>query len=424
MMRHSIPGKVFSALAAGSGGAHAIEHLQAAQRSKRLLFLRGVRDMAKEEGPVRARRARQAFALLAEIQERHPDAVETIVTYPTVGAWARRTLQGAGDSGGLAAVAAAAVVRAGFPRPVEVPVREDAVVLPSLGRALLPDASVATVRAGGEAAELSSPGTTVRIPGDPHRDAHRWQGLRRLDAEYHGMAIRLLLDDVDPYRWPGDDVRAVRPDTEELELWRSVLRRAWRLLVRWHWTTAEEVATAISVLTPVTAPDRALRSATSAETFGVIGLSTPSDEHSLAVSLAHEVQHAKLGALDDLVTLTRPDDGSRFYAAWRDDPRPAVGLLHGAYAHLGVAGYWRRQRVHERGDAAMRAHVEFARWRDASVSAARTLTASGRLTSEGEMFVADMSRTLRAWCREPVPVAALDRARTAAERHRAHWRLG
>jgi uncharacterized protein len=167
-----------------------------------------------------------------------------------------------------------------------------------------------------------------------------------------------------------------------------MLRRAWRLLVRWHWTTAEEVAAAVRVLTPLTPPEQGLRSATSTETFGAIGMSTPPDEHALAVSLAHEAQHAKLGALTDVVALTKPDDGSRYYAPWREDPRPVTGLLHGVYAHLGVAGYWRRQRVHERGDSALRAHTEFARWRDASVLAARTLAASGRLTSEGELFVA------------------------------------
>jgi uncharacterized protein len=420
MRRHWIPGKVFSALAAGSGGAHAIGHLQAAQYSKRLLLLRGVRDVAREEGPVRARRARQAFALLAEIQSESPDVVEAVVRHPSVGAWAQQTLRGSGDTDGLTALAAAAAVRAGFPRPVEVTVRDGAVMLPSLGRALVPGVTgTATVRWG--PAEVVSAGVRVRIPADPHRDAPGWEGLRRLDAEYHGIALRLLLDDVDPYRLPGAEIAPSRPLDDELEVWRSMLRRAWRLLVRWHWTTAEEVAAAMRVLTPLSPPEQGLRSATSTETFGTVGMSTPPDEHALAVSLAHEAQHAKLGALTDVVSLTLPDDGSRYYAPWRDDPRPISGLLHGVYAHLGVAGYWRRQRVHERGEEAMRAHTEFARWRDASVLAARTLSNSGRLTAEGEVFVAEASRTLQGWCRERVPAAALDQARTTAQHHRERW---
>jgi uncharacterized protein len=422
MRRHWIPGKVFSALASGSGGADAIDHLRAAQYSKRLLLLRGIRDVAKEEGPERARRARQAFALLGEVQQRSPDAVDAVITHPSVGAWAEQTLRGSGDTGELTGLAAAAVVRAGFARPVEVPVRDGAVVLPSLGRALLPPgAATATVRAG-SGAEVDASGARVRIPADPHRDAPGWQGLRRLDAEYHGRALRLLMDDVDPYSLPGADVSAARADAQELESWRSMLRRAWRLLVRWHWTTAEELVAATKVLTPMAPPERGLRSATSSETFGAVGVSMPPDEHSLAVSLAHELQHAKLGALMDLVALTLPDDGSRYYAPWREDPRPIGGLIHGVYAHLGVAGFWRRQRLRERGELALRAHTEFARWRDASALAAHTLSASGRLTPEGELFVTEMTATLSKWRREPVPVAALDRARSSAEEHRARWR--
>ncbi|WP_433187606.1 HEXXH motif domain-containing protein [Actinoallomurus sp. CA-150999] len=456
MRRHQVPAKVFYALAAGGGGAHAVGHLQTAQYSKRLLLLCAVRDVARRGDPVEARRARQAFALLAEIQRQARWAVDAVVRHPAVGAWARDVLLGSGDTGGLAELAAAAAVRAGFPRPVQVVMRDGAVVLPSLGRAMLPEGSaaggttaarqgtadraqtpgpltaagrdgasgptMATVRPGPGRAEVIGPGGRVRIPADPHRDAPGWHAVRHLEAEYQGMAIRLLLDDVDPYRLPEAGVRASRPDEGELDAWRATLRKAWRLLVRRHWTTAEEVAALTTVLTPLTAPDEGLRSATSTETFGAIGVSAPPDDHSLAVSLAHEVQHAKLGALIDLVPLTRPDDGRRFYAPWRDDPRPIGGLIQGVYAHVGVAGYWRRQRLHEQGDVAMRAHADFARWRDASVLAARTLQGSGLLTPEGELFMTELTRTLSAWCHEPVPAAALDRARAAADEHRERWR--
>jgi hypothetical protein len=39
-----------------------------------------------------------------------------------------------------------------------------------------------------------------------------------------------------------------------------------------------------------------------------------------------------------------PDDGHRYYVPWRDDPRPISGLLQGAYAYLGVTGFWRTRR--------------------------------------------------------------------------------
>jgi HEXXH motif-containing protein len=178
----------------------------------------------------------------------------------------------------------------------------------------------------------------------------------------------------------------------------------------------------IRVLVPLTMPPHGLVSSSSSEAFGAIALSAPPDSRTFAVTLAHEVQHLKLSALLDIVTLTRPDDGCRFYAPWRDDPRPASGLLHGAYAYLGVSGFWRRQRQLEDGAAGIRAHAEFARWRAAAARVADTLRSSGQLTPAGLDFVQGMGRTLSAWQDEPVPGEARALAHSEAEQHLACWR--
>jgi len=121
--------------------------------------------------------------------------------------------------------------------------------------------------------------------------------------------------------------------------------------------------------------------------------------------------------------LTRPDDGRRWYAPWRDDPRPIGGLLQGSYAFLGVSGFWRRQRQHEDGTAALSAHSEFARWQAACQLVVGSLLSSGQLTPTGERFVMGMARTLRGWEDEPVPPAARMIAQQNAEEHLARWRL-
>jgi HEXXH motif-containing protein len=150
-------------------------------------------------------------------------------------------------------------------------------------------------------------------------------------------------------------------------------------------------------------------------------MSLPPDPVICAVTLVHEVQHVKLGALLDFVTLTRPDDGRRYYAPWRDDPRPLHGLLQGTYAHLGVSGFWRRQR--EVSGGSKLADVEFARWRAATALAVQTLRSSGQLTSRGLEFVSGIGGTLDPWLEEPVPDEAMTLARQAAESHRAHSAL-
>jgi HEXXH motif-containing protein len=72
-------------------------------------------------------------------------------------------------------------------------------------------------------------------------------------------------------------------------------------------------------------------------------MSARPDRYTCVPTLVHEIQHLKLRALLDLITLTLPDDGSRYYAPWRPDPRPVSGLLQGAYAFLAVSVFWRRQ---------------------------------------------------------------------------------
>jgi hypothetical protein len=46
------------------------------------------------------------------------------------------------------------------------------------------------------------------------------------------------------------------------------------------------------------------------------------------------------------------------------------------------------------------------------------MLASGRLTATGRAFVAGMAEVLAGWAAEPVPPAALERARALADEHR------
>ncbi|WP_372470749.1 aKG-HExxH-type peptide beta-hydroxylase [Nonomuraea aurantiaca] len=99
----------------------------------------------------------------------------------------------------------------------------------------------------------------------------------------------------------------------------------------------------ISVVTPLSG-ERWAASGTSRTAMGCVALARPRCARSLAASLAHEVQHAKLSVLFYLLDLVLATENDRFYAPWRHDHRPLTGLLHGTYAHLGVADFWQRQR--------------------------------------------------------------------------------
>ncbi|MGH4000847.1 MAG: HEXXH motif domain-containing protein [Pseudonocardiaceae bacterium] len=429
---HHLPDDVFGALAAGGGGVWGLRLLTAAQYSKHLLLLRGVVDTAAAFGHPQAAHARHAYDLLAAIQEQAPNDVDTVVRHPAVGAWAWRTLRAlhggaamvGAEPGRFAALAAAAAIRSRTPCTLDLPVTNGAIILPSLGVVTFPGHdSTAVVRCAADGAAVFAASGCVRVPADPDESAPGWRPLPRIIAEASGMTLHLLIDDLDPFRMPATAKTAPQLSARDIGWWRTALCEAWKLLVRYHPTTAEEIAAAIRVLTPLTSPPDGQVSASSRETFGTVALSAPHNARLFALTLSHEVQHAKLTAVIDVVALTQPDDGRRWYAPWRDDPRPIGALLQGSYAYLGVSGFWHRQQRHEDGAAAIFAYSEFVRWQAASQLTVTSLLASGQLTPTGEQFVAGMARALRGWEDELVPPTARMIAKQNAERHLARWRL-
>jgi HEXXH motif-containing protein len=186
--------------------------------------------------------------------------------------------------------------------------------------------------------------------------------------------------------------------------------------------SAAEIAALIKVIVPYSAPDSGLVSTSSPQTFGTVAMSRQPNPYTCAETLLHEAHHIKLSALLDLVSLCKPDDGQRYYAPWRVDPRPAGGLLQGAYAFLGVSSFWRGQQVSAPDPAVrQRAAADFARWRDGAALVCDTLLSSGQLTPEGLEFAREMARILAAWKGEPVPAEALAVARAKASRHATQW---
>ncbi len=458
---HCVSADMLAALATGGGGAAAVRHLAAAQYSKHVLLIWAVRDAARRMRHPQASHAARGCELLAEVQRQAPDAVEAVLRHPAAGAWAARALRAllseeppagtwparpGAEPARLAALAAAAAIRARYPCAIEVPAYRGVVTLPSVGQVML---SAGWAAAGGPAARGPAAGTManvrytaegtrvimgrhlVLVPTDTRTDGPGWRGLRRLCATERGMTLRLVIDDLDPDRMPSARDLGGRLSLAEATRWQRILPRAWDLLADLPGTAAEEIHAVVRALTPLRRPAHGQVSTSSPEAFGGVALSPPADALALAGALAQEAQHAKLGALLDLVALTRPDDGQRYDAPWCDHPRcadawcedarrdggrcdgtwPAAPLLRRAYGCLGVSGFWRWQCEAEDRVAAARARMEFRRWRDAAATATRVLAASGRLTGPGRTFVAGMAATLQAWAEDEAPRAAVPRAR-------------
>ncbi|WP_416983346.1 aKG-HExxH-type peptide beta-hydroxylase [Streptomyces sp. T028] len=476
---HRMPSALFDAVAMGGGGAEALRLLARAEHSRRLACAYAVTAAARETGGAVAEEAARAWELLAAATRADPAAGATVLKHPAAGpalfgllaALRRGPDPGRAALGRFTALAAAAAVRAGLPVRLAWQVEGPWMALPSLGRACFPradapyggTAEVVVGTDGTARVTLSGPREKPGRPGprqeprvreergprrdtdppDPpfapeparepgwwtapeHREAPvvltpsggRWHTPRHLSTLAPGAP--LLLDVLDQPGFP-NAVRPPGPRTPEVGRWRAVARPGCAMLRAEHPETYGELAADTRLLVPLVRSGQGSVSGSTAEMFGCVGMSRPATATGFAVTMAHEMQHNKFAAVLHLFDLLEPSEGpDRFYAPWRPDPRPLIGLFHGAYAHLGVALFWARRR--ETGPTLQtEAHVQFARWRLAARDATLVILASGRLTPLGRRFADRMLDALDALCRQPVPLSARIRAESAARAHLTAW---
>ncbi|GAA2789133.1 FxsB family cyclophane-forming radical SAM/SPASM peptide maturase [Kitasatospora sp. CM 4170] len=392
-------------LARGYGGADTVRALARSQLAITRAMLAAAWDASGQGRP-------EAWSLLSELDGSAPAVVDVVLAHPYARTWAARQL--AGDLGvglgPLAGLAAAAAVRAGRGDAVPVPVRGGWLHLPTLGRIAAPD---------GEAVVTGRPdGFTVRAADGSVLTALT-EPLRRVRP---GSDWTVALEDVDPLRDSHDHAVAGRLTDGELLDWTGALREAWELLGRDLPGYAAGIGAGLAAVTPLR-PGPAGREVSSAarQAFGVVGIARPATAPTLALLLAHEFQHVKLGAVLDLLDLFDPADAGLYFAPWRPDPRPVEGLLQGTYAHLAVTEYWGARCLAYDGlpgEAADRARAEFALWRRYTAEAVERLAESGALTDLGLSFTAGMRETVTPWLAVPLPAAA-ERAADRARQQRA-----
>lgn len=448
-----MPEHLFAELAAGGGSAQAVAFLEQGERARRLLLLRTLLNRLGGV-PTGLTPAAEAWRVFKEAAERAPEPVERLLLAPTTGTWIAhllRRLHGTAtgpelwsEAGRLNILAVAASLHAGTETVLRVPLDDGALPLPGLGLARLPDAAAgltegsARTRAGeltltgpgraGRPSSLTCRPAPVPIGGTPPADTG-WLPLRTLTHTTPAGPVAIPLEDLDPYRDLDDPVPPARLDDDEAAAWQRLFDEAVAILARTRGGGPGRLDPAAirsvvpwerTGLLPPPPPDVRV-SASSGDSYGAMVIARPSSPLALAEALVHEFQHSKLAALIHLFPLLDDDRAERYYAPWRPDPRHLTGLLHGAYAFTGVAGFWRdRLSDPEHGRTAA---YHFALRRTQSRLVVRTLLTSGRLTADGHGLVSGLARTLDGWLREPVDPAALARARTAAALHRTEWRL-
>ncbi|WP_370093980.1 HEXXH motif-containing putative peptide modification protein [Streptacidiphilus sp. MAP12-20] len=365
-----------------------------------------------------------AWRLLTHLQRRAPSIVAEVLQMPQLGAWAVGCLlrMGRTDSDSpelradltqLCSFVAVVGLRAGVDFDLLIASVAGRLTLPGLGSLSTSVRGLVRLLHSGGRLELMTAAGVVPVPVPrPVTVA----------TEHAGLSFEVGIDgstpSLDCFRHP----RLEAVGRSELRQWCDRITGAWRILAVHHRSDAEAISVSVRTVVPLK-PDGfgSTVAATSPSAFGAIATTLPSDDLALAETFVHELQHLKLCSVLDILPLLDAMPGALSYAPWRDDPRPPRALLHGAYAYLGVTRFWRTQRWHMPPDQALRGHAEFVRRRTEALAATEDLLASGRLTPEGERFVRESGRCLRAWQRDPVPEEARRLGLSASFEHRMMW---
>jgi len=434
-----------AALASNDYSDELIQRLRAFESAKHSFLIEAVRRTVLS-GPGRAEAdvVEAAAAVLADVQAHAPEVAARILELPHIGFWAidclsrMRQLPVGRPPGSsapsrleiarLAQFAAVAAVRAGRPFSLAVPMLDGAVALPTMGTAHVGPrgrSGWARVRLDRDAAVVTAGHAVLELPAGSAQESRHglvsWVPSPRLTAQAEGLTLNVLLEASDPLlSFLGSPMPAARrPSQRE---WHTRVAAAWRILARSDGRKAGAISAGLTTLVPIPCgADGQLMSASSGWAWGAIALSMPADAFSLAEVLVHEFHHHLLSAVEDLVPLVRGDGNRLYYAPWRDDPRPLRSLFQGAYAYLGVTGFWRRLCRAGPPEQRLRAEVEFARRLRNTVEATGVLAESSALTDAGSSFIASMRERLSGWQDETVSAEAKAKASYLVGEHRTRW---
>lgn len=420
---HRTPRSVFDEFCSGPVAETSMAAIKAGQHSLRRLRLLALLDVLPVDVALE-----QAWSILVDVDDRSPEIVADVLMHPSVGVWLMRALRVRqadwNEFGYLYSLVAAAAVRAGHPCDIEVPVMGGIVSLPTVGAVRLPWSSVAAVTlrnystrsvfiiSGEESIEFA-----IDAPSACFSPTSRHQ------ADFRGIRLDVEINDTDPYREFVEPLPPLRLDAAELTHWRTLLDDAWSVLTERHSGYARELSSGLNALIPARAGSKVAGASCSAA-FGGVVLSAKNSATGLAEVLVHELQHSKLNAMLDLVSLEKGVSDRFWYAPWRVDSRPLVGLLHGIYAFVSVVEFWRIE--HEQPsepELSRAAQFAFAHRRNQVREAVDAARSAPELTELGRQLVETASERLTVCESVEVPADLLEVVRQMSDDNRITWRL-
>ncbi|GAB4052545.1 HEXXH motif domain-containing protein [Catellatospora paridis] len=431
MITHRLPQDAFVGLTTGPWRHQDLRRLRDGQFSKNLLTLRAVVDGIRRHAAHKDHLAVN-LAALSRAQQASPEQFRAVMTHHQVGRWLTAALQQVsnGDKrvtsfdhvAGIGAVALACAIRANRPTTVRVLARRGRILVPSLGELELRRPVNRLLHLQFRTGGARHPAAVGRLVCRPATlRSSMWRPVRSLRIGAAAAAWTPELDDIDPYRAVYGGVASPRLSDSSVRWWSDRLNAAWRLIAARHPHWARSVADVVDAIVPLAAPPGGGNvSATARGAFGAVALNSPTTDHSLAATLIHELRHTVLNGINDLRPLYLLPRRQLYHSPWRDDPRPAAGLLHGAFAFTAVAGFW----LNEPRSASPFATFEFALTRSQVLQALDTLRTCRELTTDGLMLCELMQGVAAGWPTGQISDVVARAATDLVVEQRARWWLG
>lgn len=207
--------------------------------------------------------------------------------------------------------------------------------------------------------------------------------------------------------------------------WSSPVDQSLRWIAAANPLLSSEIRTGVRTIVPVYSKNPEVHiSATFKEAPGLMALSWTPDTPVLAEALVHEYHHGKLNTLlaaDPLIL--GPTGEALYYSPWRPDPRPLLGVLHGAFVFHAILDFWAKfldAQIPLLYDVRLRQRICLV-CRQTQV-ALKTLTAEAELSPCGSVLVQHLlERVNRFDDRFSADRVILQRVEQSMRSHREQW---